>query len=141
MLRLARERTELRVVADQFGAPTSAEFIADTTALCLYSALHRPKAAAENLSGTYHLVPTGETSWHGYARYVIELAQQQGYPLCTTVDKIFPITTAEYPLPAPRPANSRMATNKLVETFGIYPPPWQHHVNRLVTELMKQKDI
>lgn len=140
MLRLAKERTELRVVADQIGAPTSAEFIADTTVLCLYSIFNYQKVA-EHVSGTYHLVPAGETSWHGYARYVIELVRQYSYPLRTTVEQVKPIATAEYPLPAPRPANSRMDSGKLVETFGIYPPPWQRHVNRLVTELMKQKDI
>jgi dTDP-4-dehydrorhamnose reductase len=152
ILRLAKERTELRVVADQFGAPTSAEYIADITALALYqikkyspqyqredTGQERNLLAPVHIMGTYHLVPKGETSWHGFARYVIEQAHQHGYPLCASMDKVFPISTAEYPLPAARPANSCLATQKLVETFGIHLPPWQYHVDRVVSELIKQE--
>ena len=141
MLQLARDRTELRVVADQIGVPTSAEFIADSTALCLYRLLNSGIPVAEQVAGIYHLVPAGTTSWHGYARYVIEQARAHGYPLSATANSVHPISTAEYPTPAIRPANSRLDTSKLVNTFGINMPPWQHHVNRLVTELLKQKDI
>lgn len=131
MLRLASERPELQVVADQFGAPTSAELIADITALCLH-AISRDNALADNVSGTYHLTPSGDTSWHGYAKLVIAESKR---PLRATANDVQPITTAQYPVAATRPANSRLNTQKLVNTFKVYLPPWQQQVTRLVAEL------
>lgn len=134
MLKLAHEREELRVVGDQIGAPTSAELIADVTALCLYRIKFDRSLA--DFSGTYHLVAAGETSWHGYAKFVIEQARGKGAQLRTLPENIKAIDTTDYPLPAPRPANSRMNTNKLAKTFGIVLPDWRMHVSRLVSELI-----
>lgn len=134
MLRLAKERDELKVVSDQIGAPTSAELIADTTALCLFRLQH-DTLLASRASGLYHLVAAGETSWHGYAQHVIAAARQHNMELRSAIDKILPITTAEYPLPAKRPANSRLSTLKLSHTFGIIMPAWQSHLDRVITEL------
>lgn len=137
ILRLAVERDELKVVADQFGAPTSAALIADITALSLYR-LHHDKVFAEQVTGLYHLAPIGEISWHGFARYVIAEALNCGIILRTMPENVIPIATSEYPLPADRPANSRLDTQKLVNTFGVHLPLWQTHVQRLIIELSQQ---
>jgi len=137
MLKLAKQSEELRVIADQHGTPTSAELIADSTAL----ALHRLQQfdTPTNVSGTYHLTANEQTSWFGFAQYLIDEAIQQGFKLTTTMDKIHPITTAEYPLPAKRPRNSQLNSQKLQETFGIHAPFWQTHAKRLITELLAQE--
>ncbi len=138
MLRLARERDQLRVVSDQFGAPTSAELIADITSLCLYR-LTQDNVFAEQAAGIYHLTPTGETSWHGFAKYVVSEAQALGITLRVTPECIEPIAADEYPVSATRPENSRLDTQKLTDAFGVYLPQWQTHVKRLVTELATQE--
>lgn len=135
MLRLAAERDELKVVADQFGAPTSAELIADVTAQILRRLTH-DQALAETASGVYHLVASGETSWHGYARFVIGRAAELGMPLKVMQDSIRAIATADFPVPAKRPANSRLDTDKLRKTFGIYLPAWEQHANRMLEEVI-----
>lgn len=135
ILRLAQERDELKVVADQFGAPTSAELIADVTALCVGSIRQCPERFA-GAEGTYHLVAAGETSWYAYARLIVETTTQLGWPLKLASDAIHPIATSEYPLPAKRPANSRLDTAKLRTTFGLELPQWQIHVKRLLDELV-----
>lgn len=124
MLRLAGEREHLRVVADQVGAPTSAELLADVTALLLH---HGPRR------GIFHLAPVGETSWHGLASYAIDAARQRGAHF--KVQGIEPIATADYPTPARRPLNSRLSTQKLQEALGITLPEWQRHVDRLIAQL------
>jgi dTDP-4-dehydrorhamnose reductase len=136
MLRLAKEREELRVVSDQIGAPTSAELIADVTALVLYR-LRYDQPLAERASGVYHLVANGEISWHGYAQYVIAEALRHGVKLKTTPERVHPISTAEYPLPARRPANSRLETHKLRDIFGIKLPSWQTHAQRMIAEIIQ----
>lgn len=137
MLRLAADREELRVVADQVGAPTSAELIADVTAQVL-AQLHL-RTDASSLSGIYHLVAGGETSWHGFARFVIEQASRLGVPLRTLPERVLPIGTDEYPLPAPRPRNSRLDTHKLQATFGLELPAWEFHVQRMLAELAGER--
>ncbi len=132
MLRLAAERDSLNVVADQFGAPTSAELIADVTALTIYRLQH-DTALAASASGIYHLVAAGETSWHGYAQFVISEAIRQGAQL--KAHQVNPIPASAYPVPAARPQNSRLDTSKLRERFNIQLPNWQYHVQRLVHEL------
>jgi len=134
MLRLARERDELKVVCDQIGAPTSAELIADVTALCLYKLINDSELAKKT-SGIFHLTASGETSWHGYAQTILQEALEHGIDLKASPQKVLPIPTSAYPLPATRPANSRLDTHKLRSTFGITLPPWQHHVKRLIAEL------
>lgn len=140
MLRLAKEREELRVIADQFGAPTSAELIADVTALILQR-LTWDTELRQRASGTYHLVASGETSWHSYAQFVISEAIRLGAVLRATPDRIVPIATSEYPLPAKRPANSRLANGKLQRTFNMVLPAWEFHVQRMIRELADQGTI
>ena len=130
MLRLAREREHLQVVADQFGAPTAADLLADATAL----ALHRLDRDA--LSGTYHVVAGGRTSWHAYARHVVEQALAHGAPLRATPETIRPIASADWPTPAARPANGTLDSSKFCAAFGLALPDWRHHLNRYVATLV-----
>ena len=135
ILRLARERDELKIVADQIGAPTSAELIADVTALCVGYVRHCPERFAD-VGGIYNLVAAGETSWHNYARFVVENAARLGLRLKLSPGSIRPIATSEYPLPARRPLNSRLATDKLNRVFGIELPHWHIHLERVIEELV-----
>jgi dTDP-4-dehydrorhamnose reductase (EC 1.1.1.133) len=137
MLRLAKDRDELRVIADQTGAPTSAELIADVTALILQRLAQEPELQ-QHFSGTYHLVASGETSWHRYAQFVIAEAIQLGCELRAEPEQIFAISTQEYPLPAKRPANSRLSNQKLQQTFNLVLPHWEYHVSRMIKELVDQ---
>tara|TARA_R110001583_G_scaffold149274_1_gene301256 strand:+ start:55704 stop:56591 length:888 start_codon:yes stop_codon:yes gene_type:complete len=129
MLRLAAERERLTVIADQIGAPTGAELIADVSAHAVRSLRARPE-----LSGTYHLAAAGETSWHGYAEFVIEAARARGVAL--KVGEIAPIPTTDYPTPATRPLNSRLDTTRLSAAFGLSLPPWQDGVARMLDETL-----
>lgn len=115
MLRLAKERDELRVVADQVGTPTPAALIADVTA----TVLTRPFRA----SGTWHLTATGETSWHGFAATIVDEAFMRG--LIERKPVVTPIATADYPTPARRPAYSCLDTSKLAHDFAIDLPEWR----------------
>ncbi|MGW8390340.1 dTDP-4-dehydrorhamnose reductase [Pseudoduganella sp. HUAS MS19] len=130
MLRLAGERDSLSVVADQFGAPTSAELIADVTALAI--AAYRRGALA---GGIYHLTASGATSWHGLASYAIERAIARGASLKVDPTQIKPIPTEAYPLPARRPRNSRLDTSKLCGALDLQMPDWKVHVDRLIDQL------
>ncbi|HJV61778.1 MAG TPA: dTDP-4-dehydrorhamnose reductase [Albitalea sp.] len=131
MLRLAQERDSLTVIDDQHGAPTSAELLADLTANALRTSLVRPDVA-----GTYHVVPRGETTWHGYAKHVIEFARAAGLPIKTAPDAVKPVPTSAFPTPARRPGNSRMNTEKLRSTFGVWLPEWRCGVERMLTEVL-----
>ena len=130
MLRLAKDREALTVIADQFGAPTSAELLADVTAHALRAALQKPE-----LAGLYHCVASGETSWHGYASYVLAQAQALGWQLKATADKVAPIATSSYPTPAQRPLNSRLDTTRLQAVFQLTLPHWQLQVQRMLQEI------
>jgi len=129
MVRLMRVRDALQIIADQFGAPTGAELIADVTAHVLRQARHDA-----SLEGLYHLSASGETSWHGYATFIAECLQRQHAESQTTPDRIAPIPTSEWPTPAARPLNSRLATTKLEHAFGLTLPSWQRGVERALTE-------
>lgn len=118
ILRLARERPELRIVNDQTGAPTWARAIADLTARLLAAGIR----SKEPSYGLYHLTASGAVTWFGFAQAILAEAQQT---LGLVPPRLIPITTTEYPLPARRPANSRLDTTKLTATFGIKPAPWQ----------------
>ena len=132
MLRLAKERASLSVVADQHGAPTSAELISDVTALAI--AGHRRQTLP---SGIYHLTASGETTWHGFASHIINRALANGVKLKVTADAIHPIATQAYPLPAARPHNSRMSTAALSSALGLHLPDWKIHVDRVVDQLTR----
>ncbi|WP_310385014.1 dTDP-4-dehydrorhamnose reductase [Roseateles sp.] len=131
MLRLAAEREQLKVISDQIGAPTGADLLADLTAHMLRATLTRP-----TLSGTYHAVASGETSWHAYAQHVIEFARAKGAPIKVRPEQILPIPTSDYPTPAQRPLNSRLSTNKLQTAFGLTLPAWAVGVERMLTEIL-----
>jgi dTDP-4-dehydrorhamnose reductase len=131
MLKLAAEREELKVIADQVGAPTGADLLADVTAQLLPRLVDHVA-----LTGTYHCVAGGETNWHGYATHVIEWARARGHAVKVAPDRIHAIPTSAYPTPARRPLNSRLATAKLQRTFGLVLPPWQRGVDRLLSEVL-----
>ncbi|UXC35434.1 dTDP-4-dehydrorhamnose reductase [Cupriavidus gilardii] len=134
MLRLASERESLRVIADQFGAPTTAALIADVTAHIIGRHwLNRPQQTFPG--GIYHLAAGGETSWYGYACEVLSYAESKGVVLKARAANIVPIATSEYPLPAPRPSNSRLDTGKLQQTFGIHLPDWKQGIALLLDQL------
>ena len=129
MLRLAAERERLTVIADQLGAPTGAELIADVSAHAL-----RAEHADRSLGGTYHLAAGGETSWHGYASFVIEQARKLGATL--KAGEIAPIGTRDYPTAAARLLNSRLDTSRLRERFGLALPDWRDGVARMLREIL-----
>lgn len=131
MLRLAAERERLTVIDDQWGAPTGADLIADVTAIAIRSALQQP-----DLSGVYHLVASGETTWHGYASHVVAQARRLKPDIGLKVSEIAPVPTSAFPTPAQRPLNSRLNTRKLQQAFGVVLPPWQQGVDRLLTEIL-----
>ncbi|AQV95296.1 dTDP-4-dehydrorhamnose reductase [Cupriavidus necator] len=134
MLKLGRERDSLRVIADQVGAPTTAALIADVTA----QVVARHWLAGDRTafaSGIYHLAAAGETSWHGYASEVLRYSAAKGIELKVDPARIEPIPATAYPLAAPRPANSRLDTGKLRQTFGIYLPDWQQGVHHLLDQI------
>jgi dTDP-4-dehydrorhamnose reductase len=127
MMRLASERETLRVVQDQVGCPTWSRMIAEATALALKQVLKT--VDRESLSGVYHLAASGQTSWHGFAQAIIDLMPAEGKKCA----KVQPITTAEYPLPAKRPAFSVLSCEKLNRTFGLRLPTWEESL-KLVLE-------
>lgn len=133
MLKLARERDNLNVIDDQIGAPTGAELLADVTAHAIRIAQQRPE-----VSGLYHLVAGGETSWHGYARFVIDFARRAGITLKVAPDAIKPVPTSAFPTPAKRPHNSRMDTTKLRRTFDLNLPSWEIGVTRMLSEVLEK---
>lgn len=138
MIKLASERNDLRVVADQVGAPTSAELIADLTAHVV-GEIRQQSTFAEKHSGIFNLVASGATSWYGFAQRVLEQASALGVRLQVCPADIAAITTAEFPRPATRPANSRMDTSKLQSLLNIDLPDWQFHVDRMVTEFIESQ--
>jgi dTDP-4-dehydrorhamnose reductase len=131
MLRLAKDRDTLSVIADQIGAPTGADLIADVTALTIQQVQQRPE-----LAGLYHLAASGEVSWHGYASHVIGFAKANGEELAVTA--INPIDTTAYPTPARRPLNSRLNTQKLHDNFSLHLPDWQSGVTRMLMEVLNK---
>ena len=131
MLRLAQERETLSVINNQIGAPTGAELLADITAHALCRVQSHP-----DLAGLYHAAAGGETSWHGYARHVIEYARRHGAPIRVASDAVLPIAASAYPLPAPRPLNSRLDTTRLQAAFGVELPDWRCGVERMLDEIL-----
>ena len=129
MLRIAKERDKLTVIDDQFGAPTGAELLADITAHAIRATLQDPSKA-----GLYHAVAGGVTTWHGYARFVIEQAKAAGVELKAGPEAVEPVPTTAFPTPATRPHNSRLDTTKLQSTFGLVLPEWQSGVARMLRE-------
>lgn len=130
MLRLARERNELRIVDDQTGAPTWSRSLAEVTALIL-SQLYAPATSSEALaqaSGTYHLTSSGSVSWHGFAAEIMRMATVQPMPCLVA------IPSREYPTPAARPMNSVMSNDKLMRTFGLAAGDWRDNLQLCLQE-------
>ena len=130
MLRLAAERDSLRVVADQTGVPTSAAWLADITLASMRM------SDDQGLSGLFHATPLGQTDWHAYASYVIERALRLGWTLKADPPHILPITTAEYPLPAARPAYGLLDSRLLAQTLQLPWPDWQSGVDQVMQKLV-----
>jgi dTDP-4-dehydrorhamnose reductase len=121
MLRLGAERSELRVVDDQFGAPTSAAAIAIATARLAEQYVEIPEAA-----GIYHMTAAGSTSWCGFARAIFAAG------ILRTQPRVQPIPSSDYPTPAKRPANSVLANDKFAHTFGFRLPSWQQQLDQVL---------
>ena len=127
MLRLAAERSALRVVADQRGCPTAA---ADIAAALMVIAQHIERGEAK--WGTYHFAGSGAVSWHGFAEAIFDLAASQ----LAARPRVEPITTDEYPTPARRPMNSVLDCRKIEDVFGIAPPPWRVGLASVIREVL-----
>ena len=125
MLRLAAERDELRVIADQIGTPTPASLIADVTAIVL--------AHPYRQSGIWHLTASGETSWYGFAEAIVAAAHYRG--LIAAAPRVVAIATADYPTPAERPAYSCLDTARLVSDFALDLPEWREALAKTLEEL------
>jgi len=121
--RLARERAELRIVSDQVGAPTSAAIIADAVAAMLSGSLDEFRARCAKAGGLVNLAASGETSWHGFAGAIVDGLKARNVAL--RAEKVTPIKTEDYPTPAKRPRNSRLALSNLREMFGVATPHWR----------------
>ncbi|RJT52635.1 dTDP-4-dehydrorhamnose reductase [Rahnella variigena] len=128
MLRLAKDREELSIINDQFGAPTGAELLADCTAHAIRTALSKPEVA-----GLYHLVASGSTTWFDYANLVFAEAKSNDFKLA--IKKTLPVATSAYPTPARRPNNSRLDNRKFQDTFNLTLPSWDIGVKRMLAEL------
>lgn len=134
ILKLAGERSELKIVDDQIGAPTWSRMLAETTARIL-----APICAAPNLSamlaetgGLYHLTAGGQTSWHGFAAKILEYVPRAAIPMPA---KLIPIPTSEYPTPAARPRNSCLSNEKIMRTFGLTIPSWEASLKLCLQEM------
>lgn len=143
MLRLGREREALNIVSDQIGAPTPARLIAQITALACTNH-HSPSTTHHSLftinipQGIYHLAPRGETSWHGFASEIFKTARGLGEELAIAPEGVAGISTVEYPTPAKRPLNSRMALSKLENSLGITMPTWKSQLGLTLREYLDQ---
>ena len=135
MLRLAQERDRLTVIDDQHGAPTSAELLADVTALAVHQ-LARAPGGGKALAGIYHLAAAGQTTWHAYASHVLTLAQRLKPEISLKATEIAPVTTEAFVTAARRPRNSRLETAKLEAAFSLTLPPWQQGVDRVLAEIL-----
>ena len=135
MLRLAQNKTELKVVSDQLGAPTSAKWLAKASIEALQLCIENNKRGSSSNWGLYHASSEGVTSWHEYARKAISMAQDMGFKQTLKPEHVLSIPSVEYPLPATRPSYSVLSVEKLSQTFGIQRPFWQDAVKDVITEI------
>ncbi|MBP9569875.1 MAG: dTDP-4-dehydrorhamnose reductase [Aeromonadaceae bacterium] len=131
MLRFGKERSEMSVIHDQFGAPTGAELLADCTAHAIRTAQAKPEVA-----GLYHLIASGTTTWFDYAQLVFAKARAAGVELAVT--HVNAVPTSAFPTPAKRPHNSRLDTTKFQRTFNLRLPDWTVGVERMLTEIIEK---
>jgi len=132
--RQAAERTELRIVDDQLGAPTASVSIAQATTEILTPLLSSPQAGLHGRSGIYNLTNAGATTWFGFAKAILTA---QTAISGARIPNLVPIKTSEFPRPAKRPANSRLSCQRLEETFGVQMPTWQDALSRVLETLRK----
>jgi dTDP-4-dehydrorhamnose reductase len=123
------------VIDDQHGAPTSAELLADATALAIHQ-LARSAGGGRDLAGIYHLAAAGQVTWHGYASHVLAAARRLRPLIEIKATDVAPVTTESFVTAARRPRNSRLDTAKLQATFGLTLPPWQQGVDRVLAEIL-----
>ena len=135
VLRLAAERDTFGVVADQYGAPTSAALLAD---LCAHL-LRQHGRSGDLVFGTYHVAAGGTTTWHDYARFVLGWARAAGMTLAAGPDAVRPLATRDYPTPARRPRNSRLDTSLFCTTFGLRLPPWEEGVGLVLQQIFESE--
>ena len=133
MIHLAQNQDHLTVIDDQIGAPTGADLLADVTAHSICTALKQPQ-----VSGLYHLAAKGETSWYGYASFVLDKVRQSGIKLKVQSENIHPVSTDVFSQTARRPGNSRLNTKKIERTFDLTLPLWQTGVARMLTEILEK---
>ncbi|MDC0483687.1 dTDP-4-dehydrorhamnose reductase [Candidatus Thioglobus sp.] len=138
ILSLAKEKDELRIVSDQIGAPTSAELVANITALCIYK-ISQNNLTVKEMSGVYHLTSSGSTSWHGFARHFLKEAENLGEIFNVKSEEIIAINSLELILPAKRPLNSILNTEKLCKTFNLTLPSWEALADRIINEIYLRK--
>ena len=131
MLRFGKERSEMSIINDQFGAPTGAELLADCTAHAIRTAQAKPEVA-----GLYHLFASGTTAWFDYAQLVFAKARAAGVELAVT--HVNAVPTSAFPTPAKRPHNSRLDTTKFQRTFNLRLPDWTVGVERMLTEIIEK---
>jgi dTDP-4-dehydrorhamnose reductase len=124
ILGLLRERDELRIVADQIGAPTRATEIAEATAAVIAAAGHQ-RAARPFAPGLFHMTAAGATTWHGFAAAILDGARQHGLLAADRAPRLVPVATEDFPRPAARPRNSRLAVDRLKERLGVALPGWE----------------
>jgi dTDP-4-dehydrorhamnose reductase len=136
ILRLAEQQYELRIVADQIGTPTSARFIADVTSGILSRTPALVGKSTRNLNGTYHLTPRNYTSWHGFGQTILDLDNRL-FPRSKRLPTLVAIQSFQYPLPAPRPKNSRLNSDKFFNGFKIHQPEWTTSLQLCLDELAK----
>ncbi|MAK56149.1 MAG: dTDP-4-dehydrorhamnose reductase [Pusillimonas sp.] len=132
ILEKAQTQDSLKVVNDQFGAPTSAELLASLTTQALLPAMKNPK-----LGGLYHVAAQGEASWYTYAQFLLEQALHEGLTLRVKPEDLIPVSSAQWSAPAARPSNSRLNTTRFCETFGLTLPHWQEGVTQFVRAYAK----
>jgi len=135
MLRLAAEREEIRIVADQHGSPTDTMLIVQATLAALDSWLEADPMQRDQINGTHHLVASGCTTWHGFAEAIMQEAKATG--LLARVPNLIPITTAEFPTPARRPAWSVLDNSGFQQQFGYPLPDWRHGLHHIIKSLVR----
>lgn len=137
ILKLAMEREELKIVFDQVGSPTSARLIADTTLVILQQSI-KERLQGQFSSGLYHLTASGSTSWHGFAREIIEVAQDKYSPQLK-IKALYGIPSSDYPTPAKRPMNSLLSQEKLQTRFNVKMPSWKVALSLCMQDLIEKK--
>ncbi len=135
VLRLAREKKELRIVDDQVGAPTWSRLLAEITSRVVtpfISPRSRPAVPMAETGGIYHAVSAGSTSWYGFAAKILEIAHGH---VALDMPKLIPISTSDYPLPAARPRNSCLSNEKITRSFGLAMPSWEESLTLCLREM------